>query len=90
MPNTDGIEIKSCNCEKSKCLKLYCECFAKNQVCGDTCNCKDCHNNITNEESRIKAIQNTLEKNPEAFTKKSHKSEITNQGSHGIKGCTCK
>lgn len=30
MPNIDGIEIKSCNCEKSKCLKLYCECFAKN------------------------------------------------------------
>ena len=33
-----------CNCKKSKCLKLYCECFAAELVC-DGCNCSDCQNN---------------------------------------------
>ncbi len=49
--NQTGVESndhKSCNCEKSKCLKLYCECFAKNLFCGNSCNCKDCHNNLKN------------------------------------------
>lgn len=32
-----------CNCKKSKCLKLYCECFAQELYC-DGCNCNDCHN----------------------------------------------
>lgn len=32
-----------CNCKKSKCLKLYCECFAGELYC-DGCNCNDCHN----------------------------------------------
>ncbi|VDK22782.1 unnamed protein product [Taenia asiatica] len=33
-------ERKSCNCAKSHCLKLYCECFAKGQSC-DGCNCSN-------------------------------------------------
>jgi len=32
-----------CNCKKSKCLKLYCECFAAELFC-DGCNCADCQN----------------------------------------------
>lgn len=32
-----------CNCKKSKCLKLYCECFAAELFC-DKCNCYDCRN----------------------------------------------
>jgi len=34
---------KCCNCQKSKCLKLYCECFANGSYCLG-CNCIDCHN----------------------------------------------
>lgn len=30
---------KSCNCKNSRCLKLYCECFASGNYC-DNCNCK--------------------------------------------------
>jgi hypothetical protein len=34
---------KCCNCQKSKCLKLYCECFANRSYCSG-CSCIDCHN----------------------------------------------
>ena len=33
--------FKPCNCKKSKCLKLYCECYAAGVFCRD-CNCLDC------------------------------------------------
>lgn len=44
----------NCNCRKSKCLKLYCECFVSGEVCVD-CNCQNCHN-IDGGEERSKAI----------------------------------
>ena len=34
-----------CNCTKTKCIKKYCECFAKNKLCTN-CNCQDCMNKI--------------------------------------------
>lgn len=45
-----------CKCSKSKCLKLYCECFANGRICGIDCNCKDCHN-IEQYEDLRKMIQ---------------------------------
>ena len=39
---------RGCNCKNSKCLKLYCECFALGEYCNN-CNCLNCHNNSTNE-----------------------------------------
>jgi hypothetical protein len=33
-----------CLCAKSKCLKLYCACFAKGVYCGEACKCQSCHN----------------------------------------------
>jgi len=73
-----------CNCVKSRCLKLYCECFQKGKLCNDSCSCVSCLN--TQEESEVggrrkMAIQQALEKRPDAFTKKPK--EI---GS----GCACK
>ena len=73
-----------CNCVKSRCLKLYCDCFQKGKLCNDGCSCVSCLN--TEEESRVggrrkMAIQQALEKRPDAFTKKPK--EI---GS----GCACK
>lgn len=73
-----------CNCVKSRCLKLYCECFQKGKLCNDACSCVSCLN--TQEENhaggrRKLAIQQALEKRPDAFTKKPK--EI---GS----GCACK
>jgi len=34
-----------CNCKKSKCLKLYCDCFAAGLACDELCNCCGCDNN---------------------------------------------
>ena len=60
---------KPCNCTKSMCLKLYCDCFANGEFCLD-CNCKDCHNNLDHEAERSRAIKSSLERNPSAFKPK--------------------
>ncbi|GAV90265.1 CXC domain-containing protein [Cephalotus follicularis] len=91
---------KQCNCRNSRCLKLYCECFAAGIYCDD-CNCINCQNNVDNEAARQEAVGFTLERNPNAF-----RSKITNSP-HGSrdasedaregqtlakhnKGCHCK
>ena len=72
-----------CNCKKSKCLKLYCECFAALRLC-ENCNCLDCNNNTANEKIRKQAINMTKERNPIAFqTKVSYTKGHTS-------GCNCK
>ncbi|KAG7384822.1 hypothetical protein PHYPSEUDO_002208 [Phytophthora pseudosyringae] len=59
-----------CNCKKSKCLKLYCECFASGGYCDESCNCLDCANTTATEDIRQQAIASRLEKNPNAFKPK--------------------
>lgn len=59
-----------CNCKKSRCLKLYCDCFARGKGCTKECNCQNCQNNESNVEERKAAMQNTLERNPIAFKPK--------------------
>lgn len=61
-----GMKKRRCNCTKSQCLKLYCDCFAAGEFC-ENCNCKDCQNDQENEEERQKAIRTCLERNPMAF-----------------------
>ena len=58
-----------CNCKKSHCLKLYCECFSNKSYCSG-CNCVSCLNTQENEAQREKAMQATLERNPIAFDPK--------------------
>ena len=62
-------KCRRCNCKNSKCLKLYCECFANGEMCRG-CNCASCQNNIKNEEERIKAVVSVLQRNPTAFRSK--------------------
>ena len=38
------LKIKQCNCKRSSCLKLYCECFSSGICCHDSCCCVDCRN----------------------------------------------
>nr|XP_043628754.1 protein tesmin/TSO1-like CXC 5 [Erigeron canadensis] len=91
---------KQCNCKHSRCLKLYCECFAAGVYC-DGCNCINCHNNVENESARRDAVGTTLERNPNAFRPKIANSphgkgdnreesgEVVILAKHN-KGCHCK
>jgi len=38
----DSSDFKPCNCRKSKCLKLYCECFSNGRKCTSKCDCFSC------------------------------------------------
>ena len=60
---------KPCHCKNSKCLKLYCECFATGSLCED-CECRNCHNDKDHERERLEAVESTLERNPHAFRPK--------------------
>eukprot|EP00727_Mastigamoeba_balamuthi_P013928 m51a1_g9158 putative tesmin tso1-like cxc domain-containing protein (448) ;mRNA; r:132692-134322 len=60
---------KRCNCKNSRCLKLYCECFASRQYCSG-CTCAACCNRPTHREELERAIKSTLERNPNAFQPK--------------------
>ncbi|XP_053637490.1 protein lin-54 homolog isoform X3 [Cherax quadricarinatus] len=79
---------KPCNCTKSQCLKLYCDCFANGEFCNN-CNCANCFNNLTHEEDRQKAIKACLDRNPQAFRPKIGKGGSDNERRHN-KGCNCK
>ena len=73
--------ISSCTCKNSKCLKLYCACFAAEEYCHG-CKCSNCQNTPNNEAVR-KVIAYMKVKNPKAFKEK------TSETSHHT-GCKCK
>jgi len=89
-----------CKCKKSRCLKLYCECFQKQQYCVD-CVCRDCHNKPEYEEARKNCMKIILERNPKAFDPKIIKKgrvvvevgatiEGSEKGVSHVLGCYCK
>ena len=79
-------QCKACNCKRSSCLKLYCECFANGVYCQVSCKCLNCMNNADHEDARTAAINATLSRNPNAFRPKVK--GLTNASHH--KGCNCK
>nr|XP_051683839.1 tesmin isoform X1 [Oryctolagus cuniculus]XP_051683840.1 tesmin isoform X1 [Oryctolagus cuniculus]XP_051683841.1 tesmin isoform X1 [Oryctolagus cuniculus] len=80
---------KPCNCTKSQCLKLYCDCFASGDFCNN-CNCNNCCNNWRHEIERFKAIKACLDRNPEAFQPKIGKGRPGSAKPRHNKGCNCK
>ncbi|XP_072770278.1 protein lin-54 homolog isoform X2 [Nerophis lumbriciformis] len=80
---------KPCNCTKSQCLKLYCDCFANGEFCNN-CNCNNCFNNLEHESERSKAIKTCLDRNPEAFKPKIGKGKEGESDRRHSKGCNCK
>ena len=84
-------ERKSCNCPRSRCIKLYCECFQGGRYCSSECCCKACLNSESESGSdgkRTLSIQNILSRNPFAFYKDKALLEKKNNRASGI-NCRC-
>lgn len=64
--NKEKGENNPCGCSRTKCLKLYCECFRNNKFCVD-CKCRNCKNKPEHSELRERARFITIERNPAAF-----------------------
>lgn len=77
-----------CKCKKSRCLKLYCDCFAILKYCNKLCSCRECANNVNEKENivmRERAVKTIKEKNHLAFQTK-----ITEKEGMHAAGCHCK
>ncbi|CAL9090038.1 unnamed protein product [Musa acuminata var. zebrina] len=61
---------KRCNCKKSKCLKLYCECFAAGVYCSEPCSCQGCFNKPIHEDTVLATRKQIESRNPLAFAPK--------------------
>ncbi|CAN8269878.1 unnamed protein product [Cochlearia groenlandica] len=61
---------KRCKCRKSKCLKLYCDCFAAGLYCDGPCLCQNCFNIPIYEDLVMKTRQGIEARNPLAFAPK--------------------
>ncbi|KAH7857773.1 hypothetical protein Vadar_016344 [Vaccinium darrowii] len=90
---------KRCNCKKSKCLKLYCECFAAGVYCVEPCSCIDCFNKPVHEDTVLSTRKQIESRNPLAFAPKVIRSSDSVQEDESSKtpasarhkrGCNCK
>ncbi|CAH8316903.1 unnamed protein product [Eruca vesicaria subsp. sativa] len=97
----EGESCKRCNCKKSKCLKLYCECFAAGVYCIEPCSCIDCFNKPIHEDTVLATRKQIESRNPLAFAPKVIKSSdlVLETGEDASKtpasarhkrGCNCK
>ncbi|TYI39990.1 hypothetical protein ES332_A02G133200v1 [Gossypium tomentosum] len=68
--STDGDGCKRCNCKKTKCLKLYCDCFAAGIYCAEPCSCQGCFNRPEYEETVLATRKQIESRNPLAFAPK--------------------
>ncbi|XP_047265134.1 protein tesmin/TSO1-like CXC 3 isoform X2 [Capsicum annuum] len=97
----EGEACKRCNCKKSKCLKLYCECFAAGVYCVEPCACQDCFNKPIHEDTVLATRKQIESRNPLAFAPKVIRSadSVSETGDDSSKtpasarhkrGCNCK
>ncbi|GAB4855410.1 hypothetical protein Ancab_024033 [Ancistrocladus abbreviatus] len=59
-----------CNCKRSKCLKLYCECFGAGLYCAEPCSCQGCFNKPLYEDTVMETRRQIESRNPLAFAPK--------------------
>ncbi|XP_038971713.1 protein tesmin/TSO1-like CXC 3 isoform X2 [Phoenix dactylifera] len=100
----NGVEseaCKRCNCKKSKCLKLYCECFAAGVYCSEPCSCQGCFNKLIHVETVLATRKQIESRNPLAFAPKVIRTSETGQemgedanktpaSARHKRGCNCK
>ncbi|DBB18290.1 TPA: hypothetical protein ACH3X3_003249 [Trebouxia sp. C0006] len=83
---------KRCNCKKSKCLKLYCDCFAAGVYC-QNCSCSCCLNTEENKDLIVVTREQITQRNPQAFDTKISKHRVAGPGGtpgQHLRGCNCK
>jgi hypothetical protein len=73
---------KPCNCTKSQCLKLYCDCFANGEFCY-MCNCMNCFNNLENEGPPAEGDQDVSGEEPERLQAEDRQGEGRDGGQLG-------
>ncbi|KAK8956661.1 Protein tesmin/TSO1-like CXC 2 [Platanthera zijinensis] len=99
--SADNESCRRCNCKKSKCLKLYCECFAAGVYCVEPCSCQGCLNKPVHEETVLATRKQIESRNPLAFAPKviriaEHDQEMgeelnkTPASARHKRGCNCK
>ncbi|XP_039045608.1 protein tesmin/TSO1-like CXC 2 isoform X2 [Hibiscus syriacus] len=66
----ESAACKRCNCKRSKCLKLYCDCFAAGLYCIEPCACQDCFNKSIHENVVLETRRQIESRNPLAFAPK--------------------
>ncbi|CAH9104143.1 unnamed protein product [Cuscuta europaea] len=92
---------KRCNCKKSKCLKLYCDCFAAGVYCVEPCSCQGCFNKPIHENTVLATRKQIESRNPLAFAPKvirtndsmpdsGDDSNKTPASARHKRGCNCK
>lgn len=84
------LEDGGCTCKKSKCLKLYCICFANKAFCDDNCRCLDCSNDPQFSAKRNEAIHAIILRNPAAFDNKIQPKSGKVEASQHKNGCKCR
>lgn len=89
VPGIKQRPLIQCFCKKSKCLRLYCECFARGYVCGVDCGCLDCQNTVELDGTREKVVRETMEKNPLAFKSKYKPLQGDDEKMLHSRGCNC-
>ncbi|KAG6643815.1 uncharacterized protein LOC122318306 [Carya illinoinensis] len=66
-PSTNDGDDRRCNCKKTKCLKLYCDCFAAGFYCAEPCACQGCFNRPDYEDTVLDTREQIESRNPLAF-----------------------
>ena len=83
----ENADTTRCNCKRSKCLKLYCDCLRVNKFC-EGCNCSECNNTATHLATRTAAVSSIMERNPDAFKARFLDGHSGNK--EHLQGCHCR
>ncbi len=72
-----------CRCTRTRCLKLYCDCFCQDLLCNAGCDCVECKNTVeysgpTGDRTRAKA--KIIKTRPHVFNTPKKKTGV---------GCSC-
>ncbi|KAK1382828.1 hypothetical protein POM88_020563 [Heracleum sosnowskyi] len=95
---------KRCNCKKTKCLKLRCDCFAAGYYCGQNCSCQGCFNRPEYQDTVLDTRQHIVSRDPLAFAPKILQqvatvtyerflqdiNKLTPSSERNERGCNCK